>query len=136
MALEAEQLPLLESAAALTAAKVDLLPHQIVLTYRIAKASTPPLPGRRQRGPGQDNRDGPRPAGVGLAWRTDPRSDGRPAGLVENWRRELNETFNLDFEVFGSEGDVTDRKSNAFARHNRLIASIDTLKRPAASSDC
>ena len=54
-----------------------------------------------------------------------------PAGLVENWRRELNDTFHLDFEVFGSEGDVTDRKSNAFAKHNRLIASIDTLKRPA-----
>ena len=51
-----------------------------------------------------------------------------PAGLVENWRRELNDIFNLDFEVFGSEGDVTDRKSNAFAKHNRLIVSIDTLK--------
>ena len=50
---------------------------------------------------------------------------------MENWRRELNDTFHLDFEVFGSEGDVTDRKSNAFAKHNRLIASIDTLKRPA-----
>ena len=23
-----------------------------------------------------------------------------PAGLVENWRRELNDVFNLDFEVF------------------------------------
>ena len=54
-----------------------------------------------------------------------------PAGLVNNWRRELNETFHLDFEVFGSEGDVTDRKTNAFAKHNRLIASIDTLKRPS-----
>lgn len=52
-----------------------------------------------------------------------------PAGLVNNWHRELNETFHLDFEVFGSEGDVTDRKSNAFAKHNRLIASVDTLKR-------
>lgn len=37
----------------------------------------------------------------------------------------------MDFEVFGSEGDVTDRRSNAFAKHHRLIASIDTLKRPA-----
>ena len=55
-----------------------------------------------------------------------------PAGLVNNWHRELNEVFNLDFEVFGSEGDVTDRKSNAFAKHDRLIASIDTLKRPGA----
>lgn len=54
-----------------------------------------------------------------------------PAGLVNNWHRELNEVFNLDFEVFGSEGDITDRKTNAFARHDRLIASIDTLKRPA-----
>jgi hypothetical protein len=29
-------LPLLESAAALTSAKIDLLPHQVVLTHRIA----------------------------------------------------------------------------------------------------
>src|SRR6185369_10312095 len=47
-----------------------------------------------------------------------------PAGLVNNWHREMNEVFRL-------EGDVTDRKSNAFAKHDRLIASIDTLKRPA-----
>jgi SNF2 family DNA or RNA helicase len=52
------------------------------------------------------------------------------AGLVNNWHRELNEVFHLNFEVFGSEDDVTDRKSNAFAKHDRLIASIDTLKRP------
>jgi SNF2 family DNA or RNA helicase len=50
---------------------------------------------------------------------------------VNNWHRELNEVFNLNFEVFGAEGDVTDRKSNAFAKHDRLIASIDTLKRKA-----
>lgn len=54
-----------------------------------------------------------------------------PAGLVNNWHHELNEVFNLNFEVFGSEGDITDRKSNAFAKHDLLIASIDTLKRPA-----
>ncbi len=35
-----------------------------------------------------------------------------PAGLVNNWHRELNELFNLDFEVFGSEGDIIDRKTN------------------------
>lgn len=52
-------------------------------------------------------------------------------GLGNNRHRELNEVFNLDFEIFGSEGDITDRKSNAFAKHDRLIASIDTLKRPA-----
>ena len=56
-----------------------------------------------------------------------------PAGLVNNWHRELNEVFNLNFEVFGSEGDITDRKTNAFAKHDRLIASIDTLE--AAGAD-
>jgi hypothetical protein len=36
---ESYALPLMESAAALTAAKIDLLPHQVVLTHRIATAS-------------------------------------------------------------------------------------------------
>ncbi len=54
-----------------------------------------------------------------------------PAGLVNNWHQELNEVFNLNFEIFGSEGDVTDRRSNVFESHNFLIASMDTLKRPA-----
>ena len=131
LALEAEQLPLLENSAALTAAKVDLLPHQLVLTHRIANASP-------RRFLIADS------VGLGKTIETalvlrELASRGEltralmvvPAGLVNNWRRELNDTFHLDFEVFGSEGDVTDRKSNAFAKHNRLIASIDTLKRPA-----
>lgn len=131
LAIEAEQIPLLENAAALTAAKVDLLPHQIVLTYRVANASP-------RRFLVADS------VGLGKTIETalvlrELASRGEltralmvvPAGLVENWRRELNDTFHLDFEVFGSEGDVTDRKTNAFAKHNRLIASIDTLKRPA-----
>lgn len=130
LALESERLPLLESAATLTSAKVDLLPHQIVLTYRVANSSP-------RRFLIADS------VGLGKTIETalilrELASRGElsralmvvPAGLVENWRRELNETFQLDFEVFGSEGDVTDRKSNAFAKHNRLIASIDTLKRP------
>lgn len=129
LALEAEQLPLLENSATLTAAKVDLLPHQIVLTHRIANASP-------RRFLIADS------VGLGKTIETalvlrELASRGEltralivvPAGLVNNWRRELNDTFHLDFEVFGSEGDVTDRKSNAFAKHNRLIASIDTLKR-------
>jgi superfamily II DNA or RNA helicase len=131
LAIEAEQLPLLENAATLTAAKVDLLPHQIVLTYKIANAAS-------RRFLIADS------VGLGKTIETalvlrELASRGElnralmvvPAGLVNNWQRELNETFHLDFEVFGSEGDVTDRKTNAFAKHNRLIASIDTLKRPA-----
>ncbi|MBX3394308.1 MAG: DEAD/DEAH box helicase family protein [Phycisphaerae bacterium] len=130
LAIEAEELPLMESAAVLTSAKVDLLPHQVVLVHRMANA-------RPRRFLVADE------VGLGKTIETalilrELASRGElqralmivPAGLVENWRRELNDVFNLDFEVFGSEGDVSDRKSNAFAKHNRMIASIDTLKRP------
>ena len=130
LSYEAHALPVLESASALTSARIDLLPHQVVLTHRIATASP-----RRYLIADE--------VGLGKTIETalilrELASRGElnralivvPAGLVNNWHRELNEVFNLDFEVFGSEGDITDRKSNAFARHDRLIASIDTLKRP------
>lgn len=131
LSYEAHALPLMERASALTSAKIDLLPHQVVLTYRIATASP-----RRYLIADE--------VGLGKTIETalilrELASRGElnralmvvPAGLVDNWHRELNEVFNLDFEVFGSEGDITDRKTNAFAKHDRLIASIDTLKRPA-----
>ena len=126
--LQAHALPLLESAAALTSARIDLLPHQVVLTHRIATASPRRFLIADEVGLGKTIE-------TALILR-ELASRGElqralmvvPAGLVNNWHRELNEVFHLDFEVFGSEGDVTDRKSNAFAKHDRLIASIDTLK--------
>ncbi|WP_129633682.1 DEAD/DEAH box helicase [Candidatus Oscillochloris fontis] len=131
LAYEAHALPVMESASALTSARIDLLPHQVVLTHRIATA----LPRRFLIAD---------EVGLGKTIETalilrELASRGElsralmvvPAGLVNNWHRELNEVFNLDFEVFGSEGDITDRKTNAFAKHDRLIVSIDTLKRPA-----
>lgn len=130
LAVEAEELPLMESAATLTSAKVDLLPHQVVLVHRVANARPKRFLIADEVGLGKTIE-------AALILR-ELASRGEltraimivPAGLVENWRRELNEVFNLDFEVFGSEGDVTDRKTNAFAKHNRLIVSVDTLKRP------
>ena len=131
LAYEAHSLPLIESAAALTAAPIDLLPHQVVLTHRIATASPRRYLVADEVGLGKT-------VEIALLLRElASRSELNralmvvPAGLVNNWHRELNEVFHLDFEVFGSEGDVTDRKSNAFAKHDRLIASIDTLKRRA-----
>lgn len=128
---EAFSLPLIENAAALTAARIDLLPHQVVLTHRIATAFPRRFLVADEVGLGKTIE-------TALVLR-ELASRGElnralmvvPAGLVNNWHRELNEVFNLNFEVFGSEGDVTDRKSNAFAKHDRLIASVDTLKRRA-----
>ena len=129
--VEAHALPLMDNAAALTAARIDLLPHQVVLTHRIATASP-----RRYLIADE--------VGLGKTIETalvlrELASRGElnralmivPAGLVNNWHHELNEVFNLDFEVFGSSGDVTDRRSNAFTKHDRLIASVDTLKKRA-----
>ena len=131
LSFEAHALPIMDSASALTSAKIDLLPHQVVLTHRIASASP-----RRYLIADE--------VGLGktietalilreLASRNELHRALMvvPAGLVNNWHRELNEVFSLNFEVFGSEGDITDRKTNAFAKHDRLIASIDTLKRSA-----
>jgi SNF2 family DNA or RNA helicase len=131
LAYQAHALPLMESAAALTSAKIDLLPHQVVLTHRIATATPRRFLIADEVGLGKTIE-------TALVLR-ELASRGEltralmvvPAGLVNNWHRELNEVFNLNFEVFGSQGDVTDRKSNAFAKHDRLIASVDTLKRKA-----
>lgn len=131
LSFEAHALPIMESASALTSARIDLLPHQVVLTHRIATASPRRFLIADEVGLGKTIE-------TALILR-ELASRGElkralmvvPAGLVNNWHRELNEVFNLDFEVFGSEGDITDRKTNAFAKHDRLIASIDTLKRPA-----
>ena len=130
LAVEAERLPLMDNAAALTSAKVDLLPHQVVLVHRVATSQPRRLLVADEVGLGKTIE-------TALILR-ELASRGElsralmvvPAGLVDNWRHELNDVFNLDFEVFGVEGDVTDRRSNAFARHNRLIASVDTLKQP------
>jgi superfamily II DNA or RNA helicase len=125
---QAHALPLMENVSALTSAKIDLLPHQVVLTHRVATASPRRFLIADEVGLGKTIE-------AALILR-ELLSRGElkralmvvPAGLVNNWHRELNEVFHLNFEVFGSEGDVTDRKSNAFEKHNLLIASIDTLK--------
>ena len=122
LSYEAHALPVMESASALTSAKIDLLPHQVVLTHRIATASPRRYLIADEVGLGKTIE-------AALILR-ELASRGEltralmvvPAGLVNNWHRELNEVFNLDFEVFGSEGDITDRKTNAFAKHDRLIA--------------
>lgn len=128
---EAHALPILESASALTSARIDLLPHQVVLTHRVATASPRRFLIADEVGLGKTIETALILRELASRGELNRALMVVPAGLVNNWHRELNEVFNLDFEVFGSEGDITDRKTNAFAKHDRLIASIDTLKRPA-----
>src|SRR5688572_4043252 len=128
LAYQAHALPLLESAAALTSAKIDLLPHQVVLTHRVATSSPRRFLIADEVGLGKTIETALILRELASRGELNRALMVVPAGLVNNWHRELNQVFNLNFEVFGSEGDVFDRKSNAFAKHDRLIASIDTLK--------
>lgn len=117
---QAHALPLMEGGAALTSAAIDLLPHQVVLTHRIATAAPRRFLVADEVGLGKT-------VEAALLLR-ELASRGEvkralmvvPAGLVNNWHRELNEVFRLDFEVFGSEGDITDRRSNAFLEEQGL----------------
>jgi superfamily II DNA or RNA helicase len=128
LSYKAHALPLLESAAALTSARIDLLPHQVVLTHRVATSSPRRFLIADEVGLGKTIETALILRELASRGELNRALMVVPAGLVNNWHRELNEVFNLNFEVFGSEGDVTDRKSNAFVKHDRLIASIDTLK--------
>lgn len=129
LAIEAESLPLQNNSAELTAAKIDLLPHQIVLVHRIANADPRRFLIADEVGLGKTIETALILRELASRGELNRAMMIVPAGLVDNWRHELNEVFHLNFEVFGTEGDVTDRHSNAFARHNYLIASVDTLKR-------
>lgn len=129
--VEAHALPLMENAAALTSARIDLLPHQVVLTHQIATASPRRFLVADEVGLGKTIETALILRELASRGELNRALMVVPAGLVNNWHHELNDVFNLDFEVFGAQGDVTDRKSNAFAKHDRLIASVDTLKRRA-----
>ena len=97
LACEANQLPIMESASALTSAKIDLLPHQVVLTHRVATSSPRRFLIADEVGLGKTIE-------TALILR-ELASRGEmtralivvPAGLVNNWHRELNEIFKLDF---------------------------------------
>jgi superfamily II DNA or RNA helicase len=129
--VEAHALPLMKNAAALTSARIDLLPHQVVLTHQVATASPRRFLIADEVGLGKTIETALILRELASRGELNRALIVVPAGLVNNWHHELNEVFNLDFEVFGAQGDVTDRKSNAFAKHDRLIASVDTLKRRA-----
>lgn len=52
-----------------------------------------------------------------------------PGGLVEQWREELSQKFDLRFEVFGRQMVDEAQGGNVFAGHPFLIARMDQLSR-------
>jgi hypothetical protein len=78
LVLEAWEIPLMESAATLTSAKVDLLPHQIVLVHRIANARPKRFLIADEVGLWQDHRNGSYIVGTRLPRRIQTGLDDSP----------------------------------------------------------
>ncbi len=110
----------------LTASRVALLPHQILLVHDLVSRSPRRVLIADEAGLGKTIETGM------LIREMMARGDATrilivtPAGLVENWRKELEECFRLHFDVLGR--DFQDHGSAAWERHNQVIVSIDTLK--------
>src|SRR5207302_3200753 len=95
LAYEAHALPLMESAAALTAAKIDLLPHQVVLTHRVATAAPRRFLIADEVGLGKTIETALLLRELASRGELSRALMVVPAGLVNNWHRELNEVFDL-----------------------------------------
>ena len=112
----------------LTNSRTQLLPHQILLTHDVVK-----MPRRRLLIADE--------VGLGKTIETGmiirelfTRGEAQrvlilaPAGLIKNWQNELRDCFRMEFEVLGI--DFNDYAPTQWETHTRVIASIDTLKRP------
>ena len=113
----------------LTNSRTQLLPHQILLTHEVIKMSRRRLLIADEVGLGKTIE-----AGM-IIRELIARGEARrvlilcPAGLIKNWQDELRGCFHLEFEVLGI--DFQDFAPASWENHHRVIASIDTLKRPA-----
>jgi SNF2 family DNA or RNA helicase len=122
------QFALGNSGGELSNARTALLPHQILLTHDLVKM-------QRRRLLVADDVGLGKTIETGMAIRElITRGETRrvlvitPAGLVKNWQRELRDCFRLEFEILGI--DFQDYAPTSWENHHRVIASIDTLKRP------
>lgn len=124
----AYQLPLENSGGELSNSRTDLLPHQILLTHQIVSA-------RRRRFLIADEVGLGKTIEVGMIIKELlSRGEARriliicPAGLTVNWQNEMKDCFRIFFDIFGP--DFSDVNPHAWERHNLVIVSIDTIKKP------
>jgi len=119
--------PLENAGGSLSNSKTDLLPHQILLTHTLINSP-------RRRYLIADEVGLGKTIETGMVIREmHARGEGNrilvicPAGLTDNWQREMRDCFRMFFDVFGK--DFTDSTPYAWEQHNLVIASVDTLKR-------
>jgi len=122
------QFPLGNTGGELTNSRTQLLPHQILLTHDVIKMNRRRLLIADEVGLGKTIETGM------VIRELIARGEATrvlilcPAGLIKNWQNELRGCFRLEFEVLGI--DFNDFAPSSWENHNRVIASIDTVKRP------
>ena len=122
------QFPLQNSGGQLSNSRTHLLPHQILLTRDLVSA-------KHRRHLIADEVGLGKTIEVGMFLR-ELQTRGEveriliitPAGLTKLWQQELRDSFRLNFEILGI--DFVDSGVASWEMHNKVIASIDTLKRP------
>lgn len=122
------QFPLQNTGGQLSNSRTDLLPHQILLTRDIVLK-------RHRRFLVADEVGLGKTIEIGMVIKElTTRGEANrvliitPAGLTKNWQNELRDAFRLNYEILGV--DFTDQSFSSWETHNRVIASVDTLKRP------
>jgi SNF2 family DNA or RNA helicase len=114
------------SGGELTASRVNLLPHQILLVHDLVAQSPRRFLVADEVGLGKTIETGMLIRELFARKLADRVLIVTPAGLIENWRQELLDCFRLAFDVLGR--DFQDHGAASWERNGRVIASIDTLK--------
>jgi superfamily II DNA or RNA helicase len=124
----AYQFPLQNAGGELSSARVQLLPHQILLTHNVVNATRRRFLIADEVGLGKTIETGMIIRELMARGEVERVLIVCPAGLTRNWQDELNGCFRLDFEIVGR--DFLADRALAWERHPRVIGSIDKLKKP------
>ncbi len=122
------QLPLQNAGGQLSNSRTDLLPHQILLTSDVVSMNRRRLLIADEVGLGKTIEMGMILRELISRGEADRILIITPAGLIKNWEGELRDAFRLHFEILGI--DFMDHTAASWETHPKVIASIDTLKRP------
>jgi SNF2 family DNA or RNA helicase len=116
------------SGGELSASRVNLLPHQILLVHDLVAIAERRLLIADEVGLGKTIETGMLLRELHVRGESDRILIVAPAGLVKNWQNELRDCFRLHFSILGH--DFYDYGTASWETHPWVIASIDTLKQP------
>jgi len=116
------------SGGELSASRVNLLPHQILLVHDLVEMAERRMLIADEVGLGKTIETGMLLRELNARGEADRVLIVTPAGLVKNWQNELRECFRLHCSILGH--DFNDYGTASWETHPWVIASIDTLKQP------